>query len=124
LKTAEDTVPVAGGADWMTVGTFDIVSAGIEGVGGTFVEEVGDGLELLVGVDALKVVMVEKLITMSVVESAPGCDWKPADAAKLEDDGPTVGSGTELVLLSAKDGIEVDDGFALGETELLVVSAN
>jgi hypothetical protein len=61
---------------------------------------------------------------MSVVESAPGCDWKLADTAKLEDDGPTVGRGTELVLLSAKNGIEVDDGFALGETVLLMVSAN
>jgi hypothetical protein len=106
----------------MTVGAFDIVSADIEEVSGTFVDEVGEGFELLVGVDALKVVMVEKLITMSVVESAPGCDWKPADAAKLEDDGPTVGSGTELVLPSVKNGIEVDDGFARGETELLLVA--
>ena len=52
-------MPVAGGTDWMTVGTFDFVSAGIEAVGGTFVEEVRDGLELLVGVDAVNVVMVE-----------------------------------------------------------------
>jgi hypothetical protein len=59
LKTAEDTVPMAGGADWMTVGTFDFVSAGIEAVGGTFVEEVTDGLELLIGVDTVNVVMVE-----------------------------------------------------------------
>ena len=59
---------------------------------------------------------------MSVVESAPGCDWKLADTAKLEDDGLTVGRGTELVLLSAKNGIEVDDGFGWGETELLVVA--
>jgi hypothetical protein len=55
----------------MTVGAFDMVCAGIEVVGGTFVEEVGDGLELVVEVEELEPVMVEKLITMTVVESPP-----------------------------------------------------
>jgi hypothetical protein len=121
LKTAEETVPVAGGADWIIVGTFDIVSGCIEVVGGTFIEDVGEAFGLLVRVDTWKVVMVDKLITTTVVESAPSCDWKPTVDAKLEDSGLRVGSGTELVLLSVKNGIEVDDGFAWRETELLLV---
>jgi hypothetical protein len=106
----------------MTVGAFDMVCAGIEVVGGTFVEEVGDGLELVVEVEELEPVMVEKLITMTVVESPPYPDWKPADAARLDEDGPGVGNMTEPVLLSEKKGTETDVGFDKGEAELLVVA--
>jgi hypothetical protein len=55
----------------MTVGAFDMVSAGTEVVGGTFLGEDGDSLELVVEVGRLEAVRVERLITMTVVESAP-----------------------------------------------------
>jgi hypothetical protein len=97
----------------MTVGAFDMVSGGSEVMSGIFVEEAKDGLEL---------VRVERLITMTVVESPPSPDWKPADAARLVDDGPGVGSMTELVLLSEKKGTETDVGFDKGEAELLVIT--
>jgi len=74
---------------------------------------------MLVGEVALNVETVEKLITMTVVELPPDSDWKPADAAKLGDEGPTVGVGTGLVLLSGKNAIEVDEGLAGEAAELL-----
>jgi hypothetical protein len=49
----------------MTVGAFDMVSGGSEVMSGIFVEEAKDGLEL---------VRVERLITMTVVESPPSPD--------------------------------------------------
>lgn len=58
----------------MTVGASDMVSAGTEVVGGIFVEEDGDGFELVVEVGRLEGVRVERLITMTVVESAPDPD--------------------------------------------------
>jgi len=67
-------VPLAGGADEMTVGAADMVSAGIEVVGGTCLEEDGDGFELVVEGSRLEAVRVERLITMTVVESAPDPD--------------------------------------------------
>lgn len=58
----------------MTVGAADMVSAGIEVVGGTCLEEDGDGFELVVEGSRLEAVRVERLITMTVVESAPDPD--------------------------------------------------
>jgi hypothetical protein len=71
---AGDTVPLAGGADGLTVGASEMVSAGTEVVGGTFLGEDGDSLELVVEVGRLEAVRVERLITMTVVESAPDPD--------------------------------------------------
>jgi hypothetical protein len=110
--TAGDTVPVAGGIDEMIVGASETVSAGTEFVSAIWEDEVGEAFGVLGGEVALNVVTVEKLITMMLVESVPVSDWKPADAAKLEDEGPTIGVGTGLVLLSVKNGSEVDEGVA------------
>lgn len=111
-------VPLAGGVDGMIVGAFDMVCAGTEVVG-TFVDET-DGFELVVETDGLGAVMVERLITMTVVESAPDPDRELGDGARLEDEGPAVGRGTGLVLLSVKNGTDVDDDFDKGDAGLLV----
>jgi hypothetical protein len=58
----------------MTVGASDMVSAGTDVVGGTFFEEDGNGFELVVDVGRLEAVRLERLITMTVVESAPNPD--------------------------------------------------
>ena len=56
------------------MGASEMVSAGTEAVGGTFMEEDEDGFELVVEVGRLEAVRVERLITMTVVESAPDPD--------------------------------------------------
>lgn len=56
------------------MGASEMVSAGTEVVGGTFLGEDGDSLELVVEVGRLEAVRVERLITMTVVESAPDPD--------------------------------------------------
>ena len=96
LKISGETVPVAGGIDEMIVGMCVTVLAGTRN------GEVGEGLEMLAGGVALNVATVEKLITMTVVEFPPDSDWKPAETAKVEDEGPTFGVATGLVLLSGK----------------------
>ncbi len=58
----------------MTVGASDMVSAGTEVLDGTCLEEDGDGLEVVVEVGRLEAARVERLITMTVVESAPDPD--------------------------------------------------
>jgi hypothetical protein len=106
----------------MTVGAFDMVSAGTGVVGSTFVEEDGDGFELVVEAGEFEAVMVERLITMTVVEFVADPDWEPGDGAGLEVEGPVVGRGTGLVLLSVKNGTDVDDEFDNGDAGLLVVA--
>lgn len=91
----------------MIVGAFEKVSDGIERSDG-FEEVDDDELDALTNWDPLDVVIVEKAIVMSVVDSAADSDWKPADAAKPEEDeGTVVGNTTELVLLSVKNEIDV-----------------